>query len=218
MRLLRVIAFVLGALVLVAGSVSAGCGGNEFVLADAAVDESNQETSAEPDAMTQPDSPEGAFCDALRSYYQRCQYAAQCDQRNLDNCAVYGAALSEVARAAFEACQSSIACARGGAAWVHETCVRNRLTAATPTTVQVKLADDYCATCGQASTACTLTAFYNEGIIQATDGPGFDSLLYNDTLVRTVDQTCVNALSCVGFRICEDSSLTSQVPADACRD
>jgi hypothetical protein len=195
-----------------------GCGGNEFVLStDSGPDLGARDTGAGSDALGEG-GPTGAYCDALRAYYSRCQYTARCDQQNLENCGTFASALSDVARAAFIACQQVIAC-NHGAAWVHESCVRTKLEAAAPSAEQMKLANDYCAACMQAGSTCTQATFYSEGFIQAADGPGFDALLYNDAFVHSVDQMCVSALSCsVAFRVCADTYITSQAPTDACRD
>jgi hypothetical protein len=217
MRFLRLIAVVLGPRILGAVSVATGCGGSEFVLVEAGVGSPDRDTSAGPDALTEGGS---TFCDSLRAYYASCPgFSAPCDQRNLANCGVYSAALSDVARTAFVTCQQegNLTCARG-AAWVHDPCVRGVLVDAKPTPEQATLARDYCTTCPQTATGCS-TTFFNEGFSALADGPGFDSLLYNDVLVRAVDRTCVsNALSCGLFRVCEDNYLRSQVPADACGD
>jgi hypothetical protein len=219
MRLLRRIAAAApGALFVAAALAVAACGGNEFVYARA-----DASTGSEgPDASAGLEAGTGAsaeFCAALRAYYARCQYAGLCDQRNLDNCSVDAFDLSDVARAAFIACQQNIACNRGGTAWVHESCVSAKLAVAVPTQEQAKLAQDYCAMCMQGTTTCSAATFYREGVIQATDGPGFDALLYNDTIVKMIDQSCVTGLNCVAFRtICEDGIIGQQVPPDACKD
>ena len=221
MSLLRRIAVAARRAVLVAPALAlAACGGNEFVFAPDASTDSESGDGAAGGPESAPETGTAAdFCVALRAYYDRCQFVAKCDQQNLDNCSADAFDLSEAARAAFIACQAAIACNRGGTAWVHENCVSAKLAAAVPTPEQTKLAQDYCTTCMPGTTTCSPASFYREGAFQAADGPGFDALLYNDTIVRMIDQSCVTGLMCIAFRnICEDGIIAQQIPPDACKD
>jgi hypothetical protein len=225
MPLLRIIA-VAPAWPLLAGvSLSAAaCGGNEFVLSSDAAGSTGGDAGSGSDAGGDSGGVAGPFCDALSAYYAHCQFNMLCDRRNLDNCGAFSAALSDVARNAFISCAQSmsIQCARGGAAWVRESCVSAKLAAGTPTLAQSRLANDYCNACPQtaAGMPCTPRTFFQQSPLgAAADGPGFDSLLYNDTLVKSVDQMCANSRTCdLAFKFCEGLLITAQVPADACPD
>lgn len=222
MRLLKWIAAAArGGLLVAAALAAAACGGNEFVYtSDASTGSEGDNAAAGSDAAAETGAS-AAFCTALHAYYARCQFMQPCDQRNLDNCSVDAFDLSDVARAAFIACWQNITCNSGGTAWVHESCVSAKLAAAVPTPQQMKLAQDYCNTCSSpgGTTTCSAASFYREGVIAAADGPGFDALLYNDTIVKMIDQSCVTQLMCIAFRtICEDGIIAQQVPADACKD
>jgi hypothetical protein len=222
---LRIIAVAPAWPLLATVSVSAAaCGGNEFVLSPDAEGSASADTGAGSDAGADSGGVAGPFCDALSAYYAHCQFNAACDRRNLDNCGAFSAALSDVARNAFITCQKSMAiqCSTSGTAWVRETCVSTILAMATPTVAQSKLARDYCNACPQtaAGTACTPRTFFQQNpLTAAADGPGFNALLYNDTLVGSVDQMCANSRTCdLAFRICEGVYIAAQVPADACGD
>jgi hypothetical protein len=225
MSSLRIIAVAQAWPLLAAAALfAAACGGNEFVLSSDAAGSTGGDAGSGSDAGADSGAAARPFCDALSAYYAHCQFNSPCDRKNLDNCGAFSYALSDVARSAFISCEQSmsIQCARGGTAWVRESCVSAKLAAGTPTAAQSKLASDYCNACPQtaAGMACTPRTFFQQNpLTAAADGPGFNSLLYNDPLVQSVDQMCANSRSCdLAFRICEGVYIASQVPADACGD
>jgi hypothetical protein len=200
------------------------CGGGEFTVA--AGDGAAADAVASAEGAAGGDAGGSAtadFCQAVTAYYAHCQYTATCDQTNLRNCGAEGYALSDVARRAFIDCEANISCAHG-ADFVRESCVSGKLAATRPTAAQAKLASDYCAACAPDAGASCATLFFREGLTSAGDGPGFIALLYNDTLVGSMNKQCIPVPGSTGtcdlrFRICEYLVLQPpQVPADACKD
>ena len=139
------------------------------------------------------------YCSEVRSYASRCNLTDACTVASLPQCSASAAAYSSAELAAATACFSAIACGDAGAA-AGSSCLQKKVAAATPTTVQTKLAQDYCAACPSftQTTAQCLSSFYGG------TGPATELIAFNDTIATDVDAQCIPASADGGPPTCDD--------------
>jgi hypothetical protein len=180
---------------------------------------SSSTTGVQPCATTPTppatDASQDDFCTALAGYYGRCGHCSDCTEQNLQNCAKKGNAISAAHRAAFLSCENDIPCTGlagpdPGGDPSFSPCIEQAMQRATPTAAQAQAKTAYCNACS-ATNAADCASFF------ASNGPGYNVLLYNDDVAAMAMTSCS---SCDPFKYGICVALLSCGPSggDFCSD
>lgn len=148
-----------------------------------------------PGCLVAPADPAGepAFCALEKRYFERCGKCEECRQRNVNDCAAYGAGLSAGFKKLLGECSETLACGEIKALY-DDPCVEQKLATIELSPAQRAVKDGYCNACPDRATECT--TFYARG---DDGGGGFVGklvALMNDELAEKVRQGCGGILYC----------------------
>jgi hypothetical protein len=144
-----------------------------------------------------------AYCVASVAYYQRCGSGVTpaCVDTKKQECVKEEALYSAAYIKAATSCEGPTAACD---LQTKHDCEARALAAATPTTAQAKLRDDYCKTCSPTSSKCP-TTFYTFGTGTTTDGVGYFAFVMNDSTIAQMDASCTGSALEIGQLRCQDA-------------
>jgi hypothetical protein len=167
-------------------------------------------------------NPQADFCDAEAHYFTHCNIMCQ---SALTNCGLIYSGFAPGVAAAYANCANMdrLACTTDFLSLINEPCMQSQLSGfANDSGALVKLAGDYCKSCGLPEPQCSATFAQNPNV-------GYVSSLFDDSLINNVDKTCTkpdagiaigtDASACTGaFGLCEVLTIGVTFPYQACKD
>jgi hypothetical protein len=131
------------------------------------------------------------YCSAANAYVTRCNVTDACAKASVAECSTVGAAYAPAALDALVACIQNDPCGDAGEAQADQ-CITGVFAKLTPSSAQVKVAQDFCASActGEPAATCVASFFGNDG---GPGGYGVYLLEYNDAIAQAVDAKCIPA-------------------------
>ena len=193
-----------GLVVVLVGAGLSACVGDEPTtsprppdasLVDGTATEAASADARAPGCLSAPIDTAGEpeFCAFEKRYFERCGNCQECRQRNLNECASFGAGLSEAFKGVLTRCVERLKCVEFKDI-AGDPCFDEQLPKVQFSAAQLAVKDAYCAACPGQTEACA--TFFSRGADGGGGLTGGTVAIMNDELATKVKNECVRAINC----------------------